>query len=525
MADSRAHTRAVLYLRISDSTDVSTALEGQNADLLVHAKREGWEVVRTLEDDGRSGAKRRANADECLRMLRDGEANLLAVYAVDRWSRQGLEAVGELCGVLRQTGARFYAIRESLSSDSDNFELQLGIHASIAKREWELIQGRVKSARERLIGDDRFPGGVVPFGYRTAPRPSGPGRVLEPDPAEVAIVLEVAERILDGATVTSIATDLNRRHVPTTRSEFRRATLAGKPTDDLDTGHWTTNIVQLLWTSDHLLGRVTRNGAAVVGADGLPREVWAPILDLSTLSRIRQRTRDPRARARAIADARAKAAKDGKPFVLARQEQTARRRARVLSGIAFCAHCGGKLYVHKLSGVEHYRCPRRARADCPAPGMAAHHLERAVADLVLGAFGDEPEVEVIEEASPSETAHQLAEAEAALAESFARIQRPGIDRLALLSTIETLEATIEDLRKAPSADIAVSYAPTGRTVREAWYADEDDGARRSLILSLVDHVTLSSLPDGTPRKGYHPERVGFAPRVDSDAVLLRDYAG
>ncbi|KFF57925.1 hypothetical protein JF66_22550, partial [Cryobacterium sp. MLB-32] len=54
--------RAVLYVRLSRESAVSTSIEGQNADLYALAEREGWQIVATFEDNGKSGGKQRENA-------------------------------------------------------------------------------------------------------------------------------------------------------------------------------------------------------------------------------------------------------------------------------------------------------------------------------------------------------------------------------------------------------------------------------------------------------------------------------
>jgi site-specific DNA recombinase len=95
MNDQAQPPRAVLYVRLSKASDVSTSIQGQNDELYALSQREGWTVTAVFEDNGRSGGKTRANAEEALRMLRDDEADVLAVYSDDRWSRMGIpSAVG-----------------------------------------------------------------------------------------------------------------------------------------------------------------------------------------------------------------------------------------------------------------------------------------------------------------------------------------------------------------------------------------------------------------------------------------------
>src|SRR5690606_41320589 len=92
--------RAVLYLRISQYDDDSTAIARQREELEAWAEREAWVEVETLVDEGISGRKMRAKSELALQMLRNGEADVLAVWKFDRWRRQGLRAVVGLIDAL-----------------------------------------------------------------------------------------------------------------------------------------------------------------------------------------------------------------------------------------------------------------------------------------------------------------------------------------------------------------------------------------------------------------------------------------
>lgn len=497
--------RVVLYLRLSRATETSTAIAGQNAELREYATRQGWEVVRVLEDDGRSGRKQRAHADECLRMLEAREADILAVYAVDRWTRQGLEAVGELCGVLRRSGAEFFALRESLSSaEVDTFELTLGIHASIAKREGELIAGRAAASRKRLDAAGRFGGGMVPWGYRPAPASDGVGRVLALDPVEVAVIRETIDAVLDGTPLTRIVRRLTEAGVPTPRSAARVASFKGEPTEGLKRGTWSVYNLRLALCSEALLGQVPRRTSGLADverdADGAPVQRWEPVTDRATLTRLQARLRDPRPRANAAPTPR-----------------RAKRAARLLSGIARCAECGGTLYVGSSGstatgrGVATYRCPRRGGGvECSVPSVTAENLERVVVEAFLRLYGRTPEVELVEVVSDPGAADELASVEHDLAGAAAAIIRPGADRTALLKRIDALSARAETLR-AIKPTVTVQRRRTGRTLASAWHATEDldIDARRRLLRERLAHVDLSPRDPSAPRGVFDEDRVAY----------------
>src|SRR5664279_2652107 len=99
-SEARGNGRCVLYLRLSESDEVSTSIARQETDLRQRAEREGWTVVKVLVDEGLSGGKRRDNGDLALGLLDSGQADVLIVWKFDRWSRMGLTAVADLIEVL-----------------------------------------------------------------------------------------------------------------------------------------------------------------------------------------------------------------------------------------------------------------------------------------------------------------------------------------------------------------------------------------------------------------------------------------
>jgi len=479
--------RAVLYLRLSSSDDASTSIARQEADLREHAAREGWELAATLADDGISGRKSRANAQEALRMLQEGEADVLAVWKFDRWSRQGLSAVASLVDTLDAVpAARFVALRDGLSSDQPAWRIIASVLAEVARMEADNTAARVRSSISTLKKSRRYSGGVVPFGYRTAPAPDGPGRILEPAPHEAAILRELADRVLDGESVARLAVELNKRGVPTTRSAYRKAAAEGRDLDDLDRGRWKATTLRVVLTGDHLLGRVTHKGAAITDSHGLPEQVWEPVLDLATVTRLRARLGSPNT-------------PTGKPRRV--------RAARLLSGLVFCAHCGRKCYVRTSGGYPIYGCPANAYGgECPQPRITATGLDDFVTERFLGVVGDWPEVEEVEVVSDAGTSGALADVEAALQEASAALMADDADVPALFRRLEALKARRAELREIPSS-VSVEVRKTGRTRREAWEATEDLDKRRALLEKDILQVEISMR--AVHGKKFDPARVAI----------------
>ncbi len=496
--------RAVLYLRLSVAVGdgVSDSIARQKADLRQLAKREGWEVVATPTDDGISGRKSRAKAVEALRMLRDGEADVLAVWKLDRWSRQGLGAVGDLVATLDATpGALFVALQDGLRSDQTAWRLVAAVLSEVARTEADNTSLRVRAANKSNRAVGRFVGGTVPFGYRAAARAEG-GRTLLPHAPEVAVIREVADRILGRESQAAILADLTARKIPTTRSKRRIAEIGGLPDESLESGSWSYAGLASVWTGESLLGRISHSrteshleGTKIVttkvwelvrDADGLPLTAYPPLLDFATVEKLRLYLRDPKNPASRRGPARP-------------------RRARLLSGVLFCAECDQRLWVTVSGGRTVYACQRRA-GRCSGPNIKAENAERAVTEAFLAVAGSWDEVEHVEKITAPKTKQGLADVAAAIREATSELAADGADGPAILRRVDLLKARRAELQSIPSAT-TTSIVATGRTVAEAWAGSNDD-ARRQMLLTALDHVTLSATAS-KGHTGYHPERVSI----------------
>jgi site-specific DNA recombinase len=495
---SSTHRRVVLYLRLSVAQDdvVSDSITRQEKDLRDLAEREGWKVVRSLTDDGLSGRKARANATEALRMLREREADVLAVWKLDRFTRQGLGAIGDLVTVLDAVpGSLFVALQDGLRSDQPAWRLTAAVLSEVARSEADNTAMRVRAANRANRSVGRFVGGTVPFGYRPAPREGG-GRTLVPHPPEVAVIREVAERILRDESQAAIVEDLTERGIPTTRSAYRVADIKGLAVDGLDRGSWSYSGLASVWTGESLLGRISRSRNIVDDAgkefktweivrddQGLPLVAYEPLLDAATVERLRGHLRDPK-------------------NPTSRRTEPRPRRARLLSGVLYCEHCGQRLWVSVNGGRPVYTCVRRA-GRCAGPNVKVENADRYVTETFLGLVGDLPETKDVEEVTSPDTIAALADVEVAIRETSGELVADGADVQDIVRRLTVLKALRQELQATPSS-VTVKTVKTGRTIREAW-ADASDDERRAQLLRHLDHVTLS-ITETKGHTGFHPER-------------------
>jgi site-specific DNA recombinase len=486
--------RVVIYLRLSESDDASTSITRQEADLRLLADREGWDVVLVLIDDGLSGGKTRKKAVQALDMLRSGQADVLAVWKFDRWSRQGLGAVAQLIDALDENpGSLFVADRDGLRSSLPAWRIIASVLAEAARMERENIQIRVRSSIAELKRTNRYSGGVVPYGYQTAENPDGPGRVLVLHAEETEVVREIARRYLAGESLHQIAKSLNERHIMTRKAR-----------------RWSAGTLQQMLLGEAVVGRVQVNGDVLCDADGLPISVWPPVLDLETWHRVRTEI---------------EADKSGKT------PRRHRRRARRLSGIATCGECTRPLYIRSGGPTNlSYCCSAKANGqECTGAGIKAEALEEWVTARFLETFGHREVMECIEEL-PDLAA--LADTEAAITATAGKMTRDDADVAALSSTLAVLKERRADLKSRPTERV-VRLVPTGQSYGELWRHFMTTDQDRSKL--LADNIAVLAVKKGG-RGGrnlidfgrvtlmWQPDRLTDDASTGADRVYVTDAA-
>lgn len=469
--------RAILYLRLSVSKEESVSIANQNKQLQALAEREGWEVVQTFTDDGLSGGKPRANADKALHMLRDGAADVIAVYKFDRWSRMGARAVADLQDVLdarkaKGSPALFLALADGLRSDAPAWDIQVALMAALGRTERELIRSRVAAAR-KYQRETRRHSGPPPFGYRTIPHPSGKGRALEIDPVEAAVVRRMVDELQAGATGYGVAKSLNADGIKPRRSAA-----------------WSASSVASILRRDSLLGHMahrrpgdgSRVNRPILGEDGLPEQVWPPLLTLDEFAQVdRYLSRGP--------DWNTLPGASGK------------RASRLLSGFTECATCGTVMRVNYTDKLKNGN--RAARYVCSAPAgrcpakvsIHAGMLEERISADFLAVAGHLAVYEIRESAPDLGELAQVRQAIDAAAEDM---KQPGADYAEIAARIAKLDAKRADLEAAPAVTTSATVA-TGETFAQAWDAREIPGRRALIASALTGRIVVKPAVRGSRR--------------------------
>lgn len=210
--------RAAIYARVSSQAQRDRhTIENQLRVLPAFVASQGWTVVGTFVDDGRSAKsgqlEKRDGFAQLLAAAERREFDVLVVVDVDRLTRtDSIEERARIIGPFQRLGITI-ATPSGGSLDMRTMlgELWVTMQAMGAAEENRKRAERIKAGKARAIAEGRKPAGPTPFGL-VYTRSTG-GWSL--DPAASPIVREIFERVANGDSCVVIAEDFDRRGVPT----------------------------------------------------------------------------------------------------------------------------------------------------------------------------------------------------------------------------------------------------------------------------------------------------------------------
>src|SRR5829696_1415877 len=356
--------RAVIYTRVSsDPNDRGRSVAEQEADCRAVCERNGWQVTAVYSDNDRSASRYATRARpehrKVIRLLESGGADVLVTWEASRTQRDltayaELRALCERRGVLLNYSGRTYDMAEA----QDRFST--GLDALIAEKYADDTRERVLRAVRANAGRGR-PHGKLLYGYRREYDPkTGELTRQVPDEATAEIVREAARRVMAGETPYAVAQDFDRRGIPTPRGGAR----------------WDLIQIKRLCINPGYAGKRVHQGRVVGDAD------WPPLLDEATHLALVAKLGDPRRRM---------------------QRDSAIRH--LLSGIAVCGVCGGRIRVQKNRGFLAYLC-----VDGFHVSRREDDVDEFVTEVVIARLERPDLADLFTASADSDTAEALAEA-------------------------------------------------------------------------------------------------------------------
>ena len=420
-------------------------IKRQLADCEKYAQLKGWPVADRYCDDDISAYSRKPRP-EYRRMLDDiasGRIDAVVVWHLDRLHRnpKELEDFFETCENARVT--HLATVQGDVDLGTHDGKFHARIIGAVARKESDDKSRRATRKHLELAQTGRPGGGLRPYGY-TAER-----QVI---PEEAAVIRESARRLLAGETLMAVATDLNRRRIPTARGTA-----------------WTCHVLKHIVIHPRLAGHRTLKERVVGPA------VWEAVLTEQESQRLRSLLTDPSRR----------------------RSRSARRY--LLSSLLRCALCDAKLVSRPNHTRPAYACNSgTGLAGCGRISILAEPVEAFVSEAVLYRLDspalaravtrrpdrsrelDDLEIQIAnDQAKLEELAGFWADNKIEAAEYFVARKRIS-DRLALSRARFSQLDTNKSLR---------SLVGQGAELRRRW-TDMNLHQRRAVIAAVLDHVVV-----------------------------------
>lgn len=336
--------RAAIYARFSSDLQQDRSIEDQFALCRSFAAREGFSVVAEYSDRARSGASV-FGRDGLLAMVdaaRAGQFDTMIVEALDRLSRDQEDLSG-LYKRMQFAGVDIIAVHDGKAD-----QVQVGIRGLIGALYLQDLAHKVRRGLHGVVREGRSAGGKA-YGYRA--RAGAPGR-LDIVEAEAEIVRRIFAQFIAGKSARAIVAALNAEGVPPPRGKFWR------PTTIIGHKRRGGGIV----FNDIYSGRITWNRVRMVRDPDTGRRV----------SRLNPESEWQRADApelRIVDDATAAAARAQKIVKAPRGRPP--RVSHLLSGLLFCAACGGTMAIKdRYNGRRRVQCSHNRDSGVCSHGSA-----------------------------------------------------------------------------------------------------------------------------------------------------------
>jgi len=142
------YVRAALYARVSWRTRQTP--DNQLRELRTFCQRRGWEVVAEFVDRDTGASSGRPQLERMMAAAHRGEFNVLAIFALDRLTREGIEQTFAYIRQLKERGVELWSYKEPLfTTHGPAGELMVALAAWIADYERRRLRDRIVAGQQR----------------------------------------------------------------------------------------------------------------------------------------------------------------------------------------------------------------------------------------------------------------------------------------------------------------------------------------------------------------------------------------
>lgn len=147
--------KTAIYIRVSKD-ELSSEGKLQNPDnqlipIIQLCKARGWDSYTIYEDRASGGNSNRPQFQLMLSHVRQGHHDKIVVWALDRFSREGMTNTLSYIQQLKKYGCGLISVQESwLDTTNEGIgQLLIGIFSWVAEQEKKRISDRTKAALQR----------------------------------------------------------------------------------------------------------------------------------------------------------------------------------------------------------------------------------------------------------------------------------------------------------------------------------------------------------------------------------------
>lgn len=365
---------ALLYERLSRDDELqgeSCSIQHQKAMLEDYAQRNGFPRFKHFTDDGVSGTRfDRPGFMAMMEEVEDGNVEAIIVKDMSRLGRDYLK-VGQVMELLRQRGVRLIAINDNVdSANGDNdFTPFLNIMYEFYARD---TSRKIRSVFKAKGMSGKHLTGFVAYGYLWDEKREN--WIVDDEAADV--VRRIFAMTLEGYGPYQIATRLAADKIEIPAVHLGRhgegVNQSKKVKDPYGWGSSTVvNILKRREYLGHTVNFKTRKHFKDKKSHYVPEDEWT-IFENTHPAIINQETFDNVQRIRG----NVKRYPDGWG------------EAAPLTGLMYCADCGGKMYVHRSNNgkrVHQYTCAQYGKVPIGTLCPTQHRInESVVLDLISG---------------------------------------------------------------------------------------------------------------------------------------------
>ena len=366
-----------LYERLSrddfgkddDQQRESNSISNQKAMLEEFAARQGFTNIVHFTDDGISGTC--FDRPGFLAMMKEVEAGNVEYLCIKDMSRMGRDylKVGQIMEILRQRGVRLIAINDGVDSarGDDDFTPFRNIMNEYYARD---TSRKIRSTFQSKGKSGKHLTGTVIYGYLW--NEARDQWLVDPEAAEV--VKRIFAMTIDGYGPYQIASKLKEEKVLIPSAYLaRHGEGVNKNKTFKDVYGWGSsticNILEKREYLGHTINFKTRKHFKDKKSHYVPEDEWT-IFENTHEAIIDQQTFDLVQKIRGNV----------------RRYPDGWGEAAPLTGLLYCADCGGKMYVHRTNNgkrISQYTCSNYTKVPCGTLCLTQHRInESAVLTLV-----------------------------------------------------------------------------------------------------------------------------------------------